>query len=95
MAADANIFVNLRDFSIAMDKYPKRVLHVVNFLASLNPEHRPFGLTFEDATGKYLACQLGAWTKAVRKVMDSKNWKDGKLLAHIHEKWGYAGNVQM
>ena len=39
---------------------------------------------YEDATGKYLPSQLGAWTKAVRKIMESNGWKNGKLLVHIH-----------
>jgi hypothetical protein len=37
--------------------------------------------------GKFLPEQLGAWTKAVRTLMDDCDWDDGHLLVHIHKKW--------
>ena len=38
---------------------------------------------FQDPSAKYLPYQLGAWTKAARKVMNTWGWK-GRLLVHIH-----------
>lgn len=97
LASDANIFINYRDFPFAMENAAgaQRVLEITQFLASLPAEKRPFGLLFEDPTGKYFPLQMGAWTAAVRQVMDSNGWGSGKLLAHIHEKWGLAEATQL
>lgn len=97
LARDANIFINYRDFPFAMENVvaAQRVLEVTQFLASLPAKKRPFGLLFEDPTGKYFPLQMGAWTAAVRQVMDSNGWGSGKLLAHIHEKWGLAEATQL
>ena len=32
---------------------------------------------------------------AVRQMMDLSGWKDGHLLAHVHEKWGLAVMAQL
>ena len=71
-----------------MTTAPERVLAVTQYLGSLPQELRPFGLLYEEPTGKSLPEQLGIWTAAVREIMDSCGWRTGKLLTHIHEKWG-------
>lgn len=97
LASDAKIFINFRDFPFAMEKVAgaQRLLEITQFLALLPMKKRPFGLIFEDPTGKYFPLQMGAWTAAVRQVMDSNGWGSGKLLAHIHEKWGLAEATQL
>ncbi|XP_028397493.1 uncharacterized protein LOC114521305 [Dendronephthya gigantea] len=95
LSKDANIFINLRDFSEAMTNKPERVLKVVNYLSSLPAHQRPFGLIYEEATGNHLPDQLASWTAAVRKEMDDCGFQDGHLLVHIHEKWGMAQVSQL
>lgn len=97
LAPNANIFINFRDFPFAMEKAAgaRRLLEVTQFLASLPTKQRPLGLIFEDPTGKYFPQQMGVWTAAVRQVMDANDWGSGKLLAHIHEKWGLAEASQL
>ena len=95
LSSDAITFVNLRDFPIAMSDAPKRVLEVVEYISSLPSEVRPFGIMFEDATGKYLPHEISTWTESVRRVMTSRGWESGKLLAHIHKKWGLSEMVQL
>ena len=87
ISKDARILLNLRDFPFAMAEVPVRVLAVVTFLSSLPPEHRIFGLIFEDPVGEFLPEELEAWTASVRRTMDSNRWSSGKLLIHIHQKW--------
>ena len=97
LAHDANVFINYRDFPIAIDDPAgaQRVLELTQLLASLPAEKRPFGLLFEEPTGKYFPAHLSVWTAAVRKVMNSNGWESGKLLAHVHEKWGLAEAAQL
>ena len=97
LARDANIFINYRDFPIAIDDPAGalRVLGITQFLANLPAEKRPFGLLFEEPTGKCFPAHLGVWSAAVRKVMNSNGWESGKLLAHVHEKWGLAEAAQL
>ena len=97
LANDANIFINYRDFPLAMDDPAgaERVLEITQFLANLPARRRPFGLMYEEPTGKYFPAHLGAWTAAVRKVMNSNRWQSGKLLVHVHEKWGMAEAAQV
>ena len=95
LSSESRIFVNLRDFPFAMIDAPERVLTVVHYLASLPSGKRPFGILFEDPTGQYLPEEVGAWTASVRRVMDSGGWQSGKLLAHVHKKWGLAETVQL
>ena len=97
LARDANVFINYRDFPIAMDDAAGalRALEVTQFLACLPAEKRPFGLIFEDPTGKYFPAHLSAWTAAIREVMNSNGWRSGKLLLHVHEKWGLAETAQL
>ena len=92
---DARIFVNFRDFPFAMKFAPDRVLTVVHFLANLPAETRPFGLIHEEPSGNFLPEEIGIWTSSVRRVMNSNSWQSGKLLVHVHEKWGLAETVQM
>ena len=62
LSADAKIMVNLRDFPDAMVYQMERVFTVVDFLGSLSAAERPFGILYEEPTGKYLPEEVGAWT---------------------------------
>ena len=95
LSEDARIFFNLRDFPFAMKEVPDRVLTVVNFLATLPAQKRPFGLIYEEPTGKYLPEEMGIWTSSIRRVMNRGGWQSGKLLVHVHKKWGLAETVQL
>ena len=96
LSSNAKILVNLRDLPSAMtSKTPERVFIVVSFLASLPPEKRPLGMMYEEPTGKYLPEEVGAWTAGIRRVMDRFNWESGKLLAHVHKRWGIGDTVQL
>lgn len=97
LAKDAKVFINFRDFPIAMEDSTSahRVLAITQFFATLSEDMRPFGIIFEEPTGKYFPSQLSAWTAAVRKVMNMHGWNAGKLLLHVHEKWGFAETVQL
>ena len=91
----AKILVNLRDFPFAIESQSRNTFEIVKFLATLPTGSRPFGLMYEEHTGKHLPEVLTGWTKATRKCMDSNGWKDGILLVHIHKKWGYADVAQV
>ena len=83
---DARVLINLRDFAASMSRAPERVLEIVEFVASLPPYERLFGILYEDL-GDSLPQELGMWTESVRKVMDSCGWTDGRLLIHVHQQW--------
>ena len=95
LSSSAKIFVNLRDFPLVMAEIPERALEVVAWLSALPPNQRPYGILFEEPTGKYLPDEVGAWTASVRRVMDKNGWTAGLLLVHVHEKWGFAETVQL
>ncbi|KAK3729213.1 hypothetical protein QZH41_012262, partial [Actinostola sp. cb2023] len=94
LCKDSHIFFNLRDLPDCMKKNPERLFKVVNYLSSLPPNERPFGLVFEES-GKYLPEELGVWTSAIRKEMDDCGFKDGHLLVHVHEQWGMQDSTQL
>ena len=94
LSKDSKIFINIRDLPAGMATKPKRVFKVVNYLSSLPPNERPFGLLFEES-GKYLPEEVGAWTAAARREMDDCGFEDGKLLVHVHEQWGMADSTQL
>ncbi|KAJ7371282.1 hypothetical protein OS493_026926 [Desmophyllum pertusum] len=94
LSPNAKIMVNLRDFPDAMVYQMERLFAVVDFLASLPASERPFGIMFEEPTGKYLPEEVGAWTGGVRKIMDSRGWS-GNLLAHVHKKWALGEMTQL
>ncbi len=87
LASDSRILINLRDMPDAMMRKPRRVFKIVNYLSSLPPAERPFGIVFEES-GKYLPEELGVWTAAVRKEMDRCGFQSGHLLVHVHQQWG-------
>ncbi|XP_064402397.1 uncharacterized protein LOC135348149 [Halichondria panicea] len=91
----SKIFVNFRDFPMAMTEVPERVLAAVDYFASLPQEKRLLGIIFEEPTGDYLPEEIGAWTTAVRKLMNARKWNNGLLLVHVHKKWGLAETVQL
>ena len=70
LSPDAKIMINLRDFADAMVNHMERLFTVVDFLGSLSTSERPFGIMYEEPTGKYLPEEVGAWTA-------------GKLTFHI------------
>ena len=85
---DGRVLLNLRDFPIAMSKNPERVLTLIQFISRLPDDLKLFALCFEDPMGEYLPEELEAWTASLRRIMDANGWKDGRILVHIHEKWG-------
>lgn len=87
-------FINFRDFSDCMKMYPMRVFKLVNFISSLSPEERPFGILYEEL-GKYFPEEVGAWTRAVRNEMDNCGWVNGHLLVHVHQQWGLCDATQI
>ena len=89
------IFLNIRDFSNTMKRFPERVWQVVNFLSTLPPEERVTGIAYEDM-GKALMDHLAVWTKAVRSEMIRCGWEDGQFIFHVHEQWGmmHATNLE-
>ncbi|XP_078351150.1 uncharacterized protein LOC144635908 [Oculina patagonica] len=94
LSPDAKIMVNLRDFPDAMVYQMERLFTVVDFLGSLPASERPFGIIYEEPTGKYLPEEVGAWTAGVRKIMDSRKWF-GHLLVHVHRKWALGEMTQL
>ena len=95
LSKDARIFVNLRDFPIAMLKAPERVFSLVSFMGSQPPEIRDhLGIIYEEPTGKYLPEEVAAWTKSIRNIMDLHKW-NGRLLVHVHKKYGTAETTQL
>ena len=62
LSPDAKIMVNLRDFPDAMVYQMERLFTVVDFLGSLSSAERPFGIMYEEPTGKFLPEEVGAWT---------------------------------
>ena len=91
----SKIFVNLRDFPIAMTKCPERVLRVVEYISALDDLRRPLGLMYEEPTGRFLGEQMGLWTSSVREVMNAEGWSKGHLLVHVHQYLGLAESVQL
>ena len=89
LSPKSKVLFSFRDFAFAMktDEGAHRVLSVVKFLGSL--PNRGFGICFEEP-GKFLPEEVGAWCASVRRVMNSVNWQDGKLLVHLHKRWGLA-----
>lgn len=82
LSPNAKIMVNLRDFPDAMVYQMERLFTVVDFLASLPASERPFGIMFEEPTGKYLPEEVGAWTagKLAHYTSDS-------CITHLHCKY--------
>ena len=93
LSSNSKILVNFRDFAPSMEKHPSRVFDIVSFLGTMN--RRPFGIIFEDPSGKYLPEQLAIWTKSVRQLMDECNWQSGNLFIHIHKRFEYAEVAQL
>ena len=62
LSPDAKIMVNLRDFPDAMVYGMERLFSLVDYIASMPAAERPFGIMFEEPTGKFLPEEVGAWT---------------------------------
>ena len=85
LSEDSKIYINLRDFSDAMDKAPDRVFNVVKYISSYRP--KIIGILYEEF-GNNFPEELGIYTKSVRGIMKSCDFEDGHLLIHIHHQWG-------
>jgi len=94
LSGTSRIFINIRDFSNCMLKNPRRLFEFVNFLSSLPPKDRIFGIAYEEG-GTNLPEQLAVWTDCVREEMNRCGWNDGHLIIHVHEQFGMANTVQM
>ena len=94
IAKDARLVVNLRDFSIAMAKFPHRLLAIVKFFAQLPKEKKLYALAYEDG-GDRLPEEVEAWTASVRRVMNANGWSDGRLIVHCHQKWDLQTATQL
>ena len=73
LSQDAKIMVNLRDFPDAMVYEMERLFSLVDYIASMPEAERPFGIMFEEPTGKFLPEEVGAWTagKLARLIVDT------------------------
>ncbi|XP_071806455.1 uncharacterized protein [Asterias amurensis] len=91
---DAKVLINLRDMTDVMPTHPIRVFKLVEYLAKLPEDIRPFGVLFEEAKGSCLPEECGEWSKYIRHIMNMHKWP-GKLLVHVHEKYGYADAAQL
>ena len=89
-----DVLVNIRDFPFAMSSHPDRVFAVISSLASAG-SLKPGGMIYEEPTGEYSPSVMGEWTAAIRECMNGEGWKDGHLLVHVHQKWGFAQPVQL
>lgn len=98
------IFINLRDFPVAMLKCPERVLEIVRGISRMPPAYRPAGLMEEEPMGEYFPEEVAAMVKAVRDTMDANGWPslfqqdgslDGMILSHVHKQWGLADAVAL
>ena len=63
---ESMIYFNIRDFSDAMQKFPDRLLKVVEYLSAYRPTIA--GLMYEDLGGTFPE-ELGVYTRAVRNLM--------------------------
>mmetsp|Transcript_9042 Transcript_9042/g.12288 ORF Transcript_9042/g.12288 Transcript_9042/m.12288 type:complete len:615 (+) Transcript_9042:267-2111(+) len=88
LSPDSKIFVNFRDFPVACDKVPERVVAFTKFLACL--PRQPFGILFEDPSGAFLPSQLAWWSKIVRQTMKKYKWGHAQFLIHVHKGFGLA-----
>ena len=95
LCPNSRIFINLRDFPIAMAKCPERVLKVVQYISSLNELRRPLGLMYEEPTGQFPVEQMKLWTSSIREIMNSAGWDKGHLVVHVHQYLGLAESVQL
>ena len=88
------VVINLRDLPDVMPTDSERLFKVIDFLAKMPQKVRLFGLLFEEPRGQSLPEEVGLWAKYIRKVMDDNDWK-GKLLVHVHEKFGYCDTTAL
>ena len=89
LAADARIYVNMRDLPLTWDTLTTTTRGVVRWLAALPPAQRITGVVFEDYTGQTLPHLFSAITAEVRAAMAAQDWK-GDLLVHVHQGYGLA-----
>ena len=94
LSPTAKVIVNIRDLPSAMLEVPHRVLTMVEYLSKLPEGKRPFALIFEEVAGNFMTDDIGACCTAVKNIMKANGW-NGKLLVHVHERWGFADAVQM
>lgn len=94
VSKDSIIFVHIRDFTDCITAHPRRLFYLVNFLSTLSPKDRIWGITFGD-DGTHQSEELSVWTKCVQKEMNKCGWKDGHILIHIQEKFALANGIQL
>ena len=95
LAENAKVFVNIRDFPFAMATVPKRVFTIVKCMADMPTVRHPFGIAFEEPTGNTLPEFNAGSTMSIRKCMNDNGWSSGKLIVHVHEKWGFSDATQL
>ncbi|GLI70759.1 hypothetical protein VaNZ11_015788 [Volvox africanus] len=74
-------FVHLRDFAIAMQAAPQRVLEVVEYLGRLDPCVRPQGILIHEPASGHFPFEAAPYVAAVRSVMDSTGWTEPQQQA--------------
>ena len=95
LAEDAKVFVNIRDFPFAMVSVPKCVFTIVKCLADMPASRHPFGIAFEEPSGNTLPELVAGSSMSIRKCMNENGWSSGKLLVHVHDKWGLGDATQL
>lgn len=94
LSTHARIFVNIRDFSESMKRYPARVFCLVNYLSALSDAERIFGICYEDG-GKFYSEQMAVWTCIIREEMKRFGWYNGHLLVNIREQYGLSSGTTL
>ena len=94
LSLDTKIMINLRDFPDAMVYQMERLFTIVDFLGSLPVSKRPFGIIYEEPTGKYLPEEVGAWTAGEVTLilfgltyfdnLQQEIWKSSANIASTH-----------
>ena len=95
ISEDGCIMVNVLDLPAAMEEAPARVTELIKFLAQLSADHHVVAFCFEDPVGESDLQELKVWTARMRETMDLHGWNSGKLLVHIHNKFGTAAAAQL
>jgi len=84
---DAKVCVSFRDLPDVLDDTAERAFALIDFLAQLPEDIRPFGLCYEEPTGDRVPEECLLWSKYIRQMMNEHNW-NAHLLVHIHQKYG-------
>ncbi len=88
LSKDSKIFVNYRDAPTAFGSGKEgcnRMMQMTVFLANLPPEHRPYGILFEEPLGTFFPWQIHNLSHMLRHCMKQHHWEEGHLLVHAHK----------